>query len=1116
MGSRLRPARSTDRRRSTKPAIVERVVEQPDGIALASSAGNVAAPGRIGRTGRRTTAATGGSPAVAASRVLGQDAFRTALVLLGIGFILRLLLFPLGNFTIDTNTMTAWAQRLVSDSPRSFYTGTGLTDHLPGDLWILWLVGSVYHWFAPISTDLNVPVPFLWMLKLVPAITDTVTGLLIFLIGRRLATPVSALVATMLFVFNPAAVFIGSVWAQWDSLSAMVAVGAIYLFLRGRPEWSIPALVYACLIKPQMAVIGLFVALAFVLVYIAPHVPAMARWVREEKPVETLRTSLMRAGLGVAASVAVFLAVCLPFNIGLFPGMGAFTIWDRISYALNVYPNTTLNAFTLWGLLSDNWSPDKPSAVPPDQAGTVVTTFLGVSYQTIGTFLTVVAIVGIVWLTLKAWRQFGYQALFWGMTVGSFAAYMLPTRGHERYLFPTMVVSVLLVALLPRFVWLYAGLTGTFLLNVYWVYALYFPSQAPKIGPIKNANFIQMMSTVNVVLLAAALAIGYALLTRGNTFTAPGWLPGWALPDDPTRPITAPRAGGGGRPRLATPADTEASPRDFVHADREAATRPAWQVWYLPLAIAIVGAVFFVIRIGTPDDYIYDEVYHAFTAAQYVDGNPNTFWVFADEKEDARNGVFTWYHGSEGDRGYDNFSYEWTHPPLGKEIIAIGIWLFGDNPFGWRFTSWIFGAIGLFIAYRLAMALTGRWLVGAIAAGLLMVDGLYFVQSRTSMVDIHIVVFIMAALWAFLRYLRLPSGASTREVGVSTLLLGLAMGASFATKWNGAYPMIFMIGIALARLAWMWVRASPLGRDPEARSWADLRNHLIFVPVNLILLPLLVYFLSYFPMFLFGFGFADWVELQRQMLYYHTVGVNAANPHNYYSKWWQWPLALMPVWYGTHNGPADGDTRGYVFTLVNPFLAWSMIPAVAAVAWLWLRDRTRQWAPALVILIGFYGQWLIWAGSPRGAFQYHFLPMVPFGVIAIATLVEYGWRNRSLPLSNRALKWAPLAVLGVGVAIQIAVFFGSKYPLTNDEHTPDGYHAWGNYGIPVALFGLVALAMASGLIRTPRTVSLRAGAVTYVVVAVLVFAFLFPIYAATQLTQAGLDLRTWFPGWTVR
>src|SRR5688572_31116093 len=34
------------------------------------------------------------------------------------------------------------------------------------------------------------------------------------------------------------------------------------------------------------------------------------------------------------------------------------------------------------------------------------------------------------------------------------------------------------------------------------------------------------------------------------------------------------------------------------------------------------------------------------------------------------------------------------HPPLGKEIIALGIALFGDRPLGWRIFSALFGALG--------------------------------------------------------------------------------------------------------------------------------------------------------------------------------------------------------------------------------------------------------------------------------------------------------------------------------------------------------------------------------------------------------------------------------------
>ena len=37
--------------------------------------------------------------------------------------------------------------------------------------------------------------------------------------------------------------------------------------------------------------------------------------------------------------------------------------------------------------------------------------------------------------------------------------------------------------------------------------------------------------------------------------------------------------------------------------------------------------------------------------------------------------------------------YETTHPPLGKDLIMVGIALFGMTAFGWRFAGTLFGVL---------------------------------------------------------------------------------------------------------------------------------------------------------------------------------------------------------------------------------------------------------------------------------------------------------------------------------------------------------------------------------------------------------------------------------------
>ena len=58
--------------------------------------------------------------------------------------------------------------------------------------------------------------------------------------------------------------------------------------------------------------------------------------------------------------------------------------------------------------------------------------------------------------------------------------------------------------------------------------------------------------------------------------------------------------------------------------------------------------------------------------------------------------------------GYeDNPGYELTvHPPLAKQLIAIGEWLFGYNGWGWRFSSAIAGTLMILLIVRIARRLT--------------------------------------------------------------------------------------------------------------------------------------------------------------------------------------------------------------------------------------------------------------------------------------------------------------------------------------------------------------------------------------------------------------------------
>ena len=86
-----------------------------------------------------------------------------------------------------------------------------------------------------------------------------------------------------------------------------------------------------------------------------------------------------------------------------------------------------------------------------------------------------------------------------------------------------------------------------------------------------------------------------------------------------------------------------------------------------------------------------------------------------------------------------------AHPPLGKIMIAAGEWMFGLTPFGWRFAAATAGTLAILMTARIARRMTGSALLGCVAGLLLAADGLEFVMSRTGMLDIFLMFWLLAA-----------------------------------------------------------------------------------------------------------------------------------------------------------------------------------------------------------------------------------------------------------------------------------------------------------------------------------------------------------------------------------
>ncbi len=427
--------------------------------------------------------------------------------------------------------------------------------------------------------------------------------------------------------------------------------------------------------------------------------------------------------------------------------------------------------------------------------------------------------------------------------------------------------------------------------------------------------------------------------------------------------------------------------------------QPATSSWSradtLVLAVLMLAALLLYLwRLDQPREYIYDEVYHAYTAARLAEGNPAPYDPFATVPPEGKP---------------VNAAYEWTHPALAKLIMQGGILLFGDTPLGWRFASAVFGALGIGIFYVLGRTLFERR-VGLTASVLLLLDGLWFVQSRTAMNDIFLVCFLLLAYLAFYHYLTHPDTKRWRYLW----LTGAALGLALATKWSGLYSYGLMGMVAAVREVRLYV---------TKRSAAPLQA-LLTLAGAFVLVPAALYIGGYVQYFGMGYGWSQWRELQRQMVYYHT---NLRACHDWASPGWSWPLLARPVWYyGAY--PAAG-TVANVFALGNPISWWPALPAIVLVALRWRGQAYRSIGLGLVLL-GFLGQWLPWLLSPRISYLYHMLPSVPFGCLAIA----YALHQLHV---RRVLVWLYLALVLAGF-----VYFYPQYAAVPISNASADQHYW--------------------------------------------------------------------------
>ncbi|MFF3565648.1 dolichyl-phosphate-mannose--protein mannosyltransferase [Streptomyces sp. NPDC002574] len=481
-----------------------------------------------------------------------------------------------------------------------------------------------------------------------------------------------------------------------------------------------------------------------------------------------------------------------------------------------------------------------------------------------------------------------------------------------------------------------------------------------------------------------------------------------------------------------------------------------WSAWGGPLLVALLAGLMRFWNLGSPRAVIFDETYYA---------------------KDAWSLLQYGYEGSWPDKANDQIlahpptiplseapSYV-VHPPVGKWVIASGEWIFGLNPFGWRFAMAVLGTLSVLMLCRIGRRLFRSTALGCLAGGLMAVDGLHFVMSRTALLDLVVMFWVLAAFGCLLvdrdkararLAAALPEGrlddhvASFAWLGVrpwriaAAVCLGLATG----TKWNGLYVLA-----AFGILTVLWdagARRVAGARHPWLTAfWLDG----LWAGFSMVAVALGTYLLSWLGWFTTDKGydrtwakgdggfFSDaWAALRSLWHYESQVydfHVNLHSPHTYQSNPWSWLVLGRPVSYfyespkeGQDGCTAVGGCAREVLGIGTPALWWAACVALLYVLYRWaFRRDWRAGAIACGVAAG-YLPWFLY--QDRTIFLFYAVVFLPFLCLALAMML--GAILGPPGAGERRRMWG---AMGAGtIVLLIAINFIYFWPLYTGQTIP--------------------------------------------------------------------------------
>jgi dolichyl-phosphate-mannose-protein mannosyltransferase len=388
------------------------------------------------------------------------------------------------------------------------------------------------------------------------------------------------------------------------------------------------------------------------------------------------------------------------------------------------------------------------------------------------------------------------------------------------------------------------------------------------------------------------------------------------------------------------------------------------------------------------------------------------------------------YYVPEANRALNGLPFvQLEHPPLAKWLIAIGIFLFGDNAVGWRIIPILFGTASIFIFYLLCQslvrssslsALNGdsrpRWFQPAVfipvaATFLFAADNFSFTPAHIAELDVFSVTLMLAG---FLFY--------TRK---HYLFSGIALGLSILCKETA------LLGLLPVLLHWGYTRRHEFIHDFKFL-WSQLQaqapvvndsSEIIRMGCFLAAVP--VVWMALIPLLdFFNLSSSGNLFVLTYYIYWYNM-IMAANPGVTAAGLWTssppWQWIIQPTWQDynlTTHIPRYLATIGWTI--------WPLIiPAAGYLAFKTVRewqDRHNAASFVFIWLFAVYGLLIIaQLLFPRPMYSYYFYPAIPAVCFGIALTIYEIWQIARKRMAARIIFNISLVVFIIGTIASFVI-----------------------------------------------------------------------------------------------